>query len=148
MNRHTRLAIVLAPFLLVGGYVASDQYMEYKANEPKVFQLVTQDECNIQSGKCILESGELLVSISDEDGITKVNTSFPVDSVMLSLVHGGSKETIYGLDMAQNPQYWEKQTDIRLRAAGDDPSEKLRVVVKMKGSIYLSEVNLIVPPVQ
>lgn len=148
MNKHTRLAIVLAPFLLVGGYVASDQYMEYKANEPKIFQLVAQGECEFQRGKCILESGEMLVSISDEDGLTRVNTSFPVDSVTLSLVDGGGAEMIYGLDMAQNPQYWEKRTDIRSSAAGNDSSEKLRVAVKMKGSIYLSEINLTVSSTQ
>mgnify|MGYP000011432261 CR=1 FL=1 len=139
MNRHTKLALFLAPLLLVGGYIASDQYLEYQANQPKIFQLSTQGECDIFAGNCILQSGEMLLSITDEAGVTKVNTSFPVDSVAISLVYNGGKEMIYELKKAGNSQYWERETDIRDAITEVSTAEKLRIVAKIKGNIYLSE---------
>jgi hypothetical protein len=138
MNKDKKLAIFLAPFLIIGGYVASDQYIEHKNNEPKMFQLSPQGECALFTGDCILESGDLQINITDDDGITKINTSFPVDKVAISLVNKENKEIIYGLDKNKDPQYWQRETDIR--AAKDNGSaDKLRVFIKRKGSTYLSE---------
>lgn len=139
MNRDKKLAIILAPFLLVGGYVVSDQYVEWKQNEPKLFALSTIRECEMFSGDCILKSGDMLVNITDENGITKTNTSFPVDTVAISLVYNDGKEIIYGLEKAESPQYWEKKTDIRTAITQSKTATILRVVVTFKGSTYFSE---------
>ncbi len=138
MNRHTKLALFLTPFLLIGGYIASDMYLEHEANEAKMFQLTGQADCELFVKNCILESGDMQASISDENGVTKVNTSFPVDSVAVSLVYKTGKEVIYGLDMEGNSQYWARQTDIH-SAIEKKMADKLRMVVKKKGSIYFAE---------
>ena len=140
MNKDKRLAIILAPFLLVGGYVVSDQYIEYKANnEIKIFEMIEQGECAMFTGKCVLESGDMQVNITDENNITKANTSFPVDSVAISMVYNDGKEVIYGLEMAKNPQYWERGSEIRMALTQFKTASKLRVVVTRKGSTYFSE---------
>lgn len=140
MNRDKRLAIILAPFLLVGGYVVSDQYIESKANEPKIFALSTIDECKMFTGDCILQSGDMKINITDENGFTKSNTSFPVDTVAISLVYNDGKEVIYGLEKADNSaQYWERKTDIRTSITQSGTASILRVVVNRKGSSYFSE---------
>ncbi len=140
MNRDTKLAFFLAPFLLVGGYIASDQYLEYKANQEKnIYQLSIQNGCDIFAGQCILESGEMLISITDESGLTRANTSFPVDSVAISLVYNTGDETIYVFDKSGNEQYWQKETDFRSAIIQDKLAEKLRILVKIKGSMYLAE---------
>ena len=140
MNRDKRLAIILAPFLLVGGYVVSDQYIESKENEPKIFALSTIDECKMFAGDCILQSGDMQINITDENGLTKSNTSFPVDTVAISLVYNDGKEVIYGLEKAANSaQYWERKTDIRTAITQSGTASILRVVVNRKGSSYFSE---------
>lgn len=140
MNTDKRLAIILAPFLLVGGYVVSDQYLESKANQPKVFAFSTINECNMFTGDCILQSGDMQINITDENGITKGNTSFPVDTVAISLVYNDGKEVIYGLEKAaNNSQYWERKTDIRTAIIQSRSASILRVVVNRKGSSYFSE---------
>jgi hypothetical protein len=139
MNRHTKLAIILAPFLLVGGYIASDQYIEYRANQPKMFQLLPQSECDIFGTECILESGDMLINLTDNNGITKANTSYPVDSVAISLVYKNGNETIYVLEQAGNAQYWQRETEIRSAITDFKSAEKLRVLIKIKGHIYLAE---------
>ncbi len=145
MNKDKRLAIILAPFLLVGGYVVSDQYIESKANETKIFALSTTGECAMFTGDCILQSGDMQINITDENGITKSNTSYPVDTVAISLVYDSGKEIIYGLEKSTSPQYWERKTDIRSALTQSKTATKLRVVVKRKGSTYFSEISPTTP---
>lgn len=140
MNKDKRLAIILAPFLLVGGYVLSDLYVESKANKEQFFKLEVSENCDIFKADCILKSGDMKVNFTDRNGITKANTSFPVDSVAISLVYTtGEKEIIYGLEkIDKNPQYWERETDIR-KAFNKQISTHLRTVIKRKGSTYFGE---------
>ena len=139
MNKDKKLAIILAPFLLVGGYVASDIYIESRANVPKLFALAPSGDCVIFASGCILQAGEMQVNITDQNGITKANTSYPVDTVAISLVYNDGKEIIYDLQKTKNPQYWERQTDIRTALTQDKNATTLRLAVKRKGSTYLSE---------
>ncbi len=139
MNKDKKIAIILAPFLLIGGYVISDLYIESKANVSGLFALSVNAECAMFSGDCILQSGDMQVNITDENGITRSNTSFPVDTVAISLVYNDGKEIIYGLEKAANPQYWERKTDIRAALTQFKTATKLRVVIKRKGSTYFSE---------
>lgn len=139
MNKDKKLAIMLAPFLLVGGYILSDLYIEHKDNETKLFELAVSGECEMFSGDCILQSGDMKINITDENGITKSNTSYPVDSVAISVVYASGKEIIYGLDQAANRQYWEKSTEIRKALIQTKTASTLRVVAKRKGSTYFSE---------
>lgn len=139
MNTHTKIAIFIAPFLLIGGYIASDQYLEYKANQPKIFKLQTVGSCDILNQGCLQQSGDMQLKITDENGVTKVNTSFPVDSVAISLVYPNGDETIYGLEAPKNPQFWERTTDIRSALSDSNSTQTLRLMVKMKGHTYLNE---------
>ncbi len=139
MNKDIRLAIILAPFLLIGGYVISDQYLESKSAAPGIFTFAVQGECAPFSSDCILQSGDMQINITDEQGLTKANTSYPVDTVTISLVNKNGKEIIYGLERAGNEQYWERKTDIRSAFTSTKTAEKLRIVVQRKDSTYLAE---------
>ncbi len=139
MNRDKKLAIILAPFLLVGGYVISDLYVESRENETRLYPLQPSGDCRMFSADCILESGDMQVNITDRDGVTQGNTSFPVDSVAISLVYNDGQEVIYGLEQAANPQYWSRQTEIRKALTVDKTAAQLRLVVTRKGSTYFSE---------
>lgn len=86
------------------------------------------------------------VNITDESGVTRANTSYPVDSVAISLVYNDGKEVIYGLEQAANPQYWERKTEIRDAFTNFKTAEKLRAVVTRKGSTYFSEFSPLVTP--
>lgn len=139
MNRHTKLAIIVSPLLLVGGYIASDQYLEYNANRPKIYQLQTSGTCDILNTGCLQQTGDMQAMITDVAGTTKVNTSYPVDSVAISVVQPNGDETIYGLEQSGSPQYWQRPTAIRESLTTDQSNLKLRIMVKMKGHHYLNE---------
>ena len=139
LSRDKKIAIILAPFLLVLGYVLSDMYVESKANEPRFYEFTLDDNCALFTTGCILESGDMKINLTDGAGFTRANTSYPVDTVAISLLYDSGKEVIYELEQAANPQYWERATDIRKAMLKDKTAKILRVAVKRKGSTYLSQ---------
>lgn len=141
MNKQSKLALFIAPFLVVGGYVASDQYVAHQTNKGQLFNLTLQDECQPFSGDCILKSGDMLINLTDKKGITQINTSFPADKVVLSLVSTDDKEIIYELSKAESAQYWQRDTNIRTAHLTQQSLKSLRIMVKIKGDLYLSELS-------
>ncbi len=139
MNRDQKIALFLAPFLLIGGYVATDTYLGSREQPAELFPLETGGDCRLFDGDCILQSGDMQVNISDVNGLTTVNSSFPADNVSLSLVYQDGREIIYGLDRLANPQYWQKQTGIKQAIVDSKSADKLRIVVQVEGSHYFAE---------
>lgn len=140
MSRDKKLAIILAPFLLVAGWVLSDIYVETKANDPRFYEFTLDTNCALFASGCILESGDMKIKITDDAGLTRANTSYPVDTVAISLLYDSGKEIIYELkQQAANPQYWERATDIRKAMVEDKSAKILRIAVKNKGNTYLSQ---------
>ncbi|MDO6761946.1 hypothetical protein [Agarivorans sp. 1_MG-2023] len=139
MNRHTKLALLVMPFLAVGGYIASDIYLEHDADKDRIYQLSTFGHCDIINQKCILESGEFQLNISDEMGTTIVNSTFPLDSATLFLVDSSNEATAYPLGMSDSPYYWQSETQLRSFIPNQGDSYKLRVIANIKGGKYISE---------
>ncbi len=139
MNRDQKIALFLAPFLLIGGYAATDQYLGSRDQPAELFELEAAGDCRLFDGDCILQSGDMQVNVTDTGGVTRVNSSYPADSVSLSLVYRDGRETIYGLDRLANAQYWQRQTDIREAMLAAKSADRLRIVVQVKGSHFLGE---------
>ncbi|WP_448212493.1 hypothetical protein [Colwellia sp. MEBiC06753] len=139
MTRHTKLAILIAPFLILGGYIASDYYMEYQAQQEKVIQLIPDGHCDIINEHCILQSGEFKINVYDKDGNTGVNGTFPIDSAVLFIVDSAKQFHTYDMTMADSPYYWTASTDLNQRLAEKGQKQKLRVIVSIKGGKYISE---------
>ncbi len=137
MNKHTKMALFVAPFLLVGGYIASDYYVEYKAQQKRVFQLIPQGHCDVINQKCVLKSGDFKVNVFDEQGDTHINSTFPIDSAVFFIVNEQTQG--YPLVMKDNPYYWHQKTPLRAAVAEKGQKQKLRVIVKIKGGQYISE---------
>lgn len=144
MNRDQKIALFLAPFLLIGGYAATDQYLGSQQEPSELFQLETSGDCRPFDGDCILQSGDVQVNVTDRGGLTTVNSSFPADSVSLSLVYRDGREVIYGLERQNNPQYWQKETAIRKAIGTSKEADRLRIVVQIEGSHFLGEFSPVV----
>jgi len=139
MNKHTKLAFIVAPFLAVFGFIGADYYEEAKANDSKIIQLAPEGHCDIINQSCVLKSGEFKVSISDKAGITEVNSTYPLDSATLFLVDKNDQMTSYPLGMLKNPYYWRSETQLRSLISNKGDSYKLRLIAKIKGGQYISE---------
>lgn len=139
MNRHTKIAIFIAPLLLLGGYIASDYYLEYKANQNRVFQLVPEGHCDIINEKCVLKTGDFKINVFDRKGTTSVNSTFPIDRAAFFIVDADQKVESYQLAMGDTPYYWSRKTTLRERIPNKGDKQKLRVIVEIKGGNYISE---------
>lgn len=139
MHKHLKTAFIIAPILAVFGYVGADYYHEYEADKMKLVELVPEGQCDVINQSCVLSSGEFKVSVSDEAGVTEVNSTFPLDSATLFLVDEQDKVTAYPLGMQKTPYYWRSQTNLRRVTSGKGDSHKLRLIAKIKGGQYISE---------
>ena len=139
MNKHTKLAFMVAPILAVVGFIAADFYEESEAAENKLVQLVPEGHCDIANKSCVLISGEFKINVSDDAGITEVNSTFPLDSATLFLVDKSDKMTPYPLGMKKSPYYWRSNTPLGELIANQGDSYKLRLIAKIKGGQYIGE---------
>lgn len=139
MNRHTKLALMIAPFLILGGYIASDFYLEHQADKEKFITLLPTGDCDVLNKNCILKSGEFEVNVYDENGITTVNSTFPLDRATFFTVDENNEPTPYPLGMKDSPYYWKNYTNLRSLASNKGDKYKLRLVASIKGGQYIAE---------
>jgi len=140
MNKHTKVAVLVAPLLAVLGYITSDYYIESEANESKLITLQAEPSCAVLAGECILISGDFKVNVFDKAGTTVINSTFPLDKAVLFLVDEENIATPYPLAQVQSNYYWQAQTPLReLANTGASTSYKLRLIASIKGGDYISE---------
>lgn len=139
MNKHLKVAFMVAPILTLLGFVGADYYEESEASKVKVTELVPEGPCDIINNSCVLKSGEFKVNISDEAGVTEVNSTFPLDTATLFLVDKDDNMTAYPLGMQKSPYYWRSKTQLDSFVPNKGDSYKLRLIAKIKGGQYISE---------
>ena len=139
MNKHTKLAFMVAPILAVVGFIAADYYEENEAAADKIIQLAPEGHCDIANKSCVLISGDFKINVSDDAGVTEVNSTFPLDSATLFLVDKSDKMTPYPLGMKKSPYYWRSNTPLGGLLANKGDSYKLRLIAKIKGGQYIGE---------
>jgi hypothetical protein len=139
MNKHSKLALLVAPFLILGGYIASDFYLEHQADKQRVFNMVPFGHCDVINQKCILKSGDFEVNIYDEEGTTTINSTFPLDSATFFMVDNTGGASVFQLGMNDSPYYWRSKTPLRSYISEKGQKYKLRVIANIKGGQYIAE---------
>jgi hypothetical protein len=144
MNKHVKMAFMVAPFLAIFGFVGADYYEEALANEEKLIELTLDGHCDVLSQinvnqNCVLKSKDFKINISDEAGITSVNANFPLDSATFFLVDKNNQMSAFPLGMKKSPYYWRSETPLRTLIANKGDSYKLRLIAKIKGGQYIAE---------
>ncbi|MBM7073925.1 hypothetical protein JQC92_18115 [Shewanella sp. 202IG2-18] len=139
MNKHTKLAIFVAPILTIAGYIISDSYLESQAKEKRVFTLNPENQCDVLAKHCVLVSGEFKVNVYDEEGTTFINSTFPLDKATLFLVDRHEQATMYPLAMEKSAYYWGIDTPLRKNLSTENAKQKIRLIAQIKGGQYISE---------
>ena len=138
MNKHTKVAVLVAPLLAVLGYIASDYFIENDADKIKLVTLIPESSCEVLVDGCVLISGDFKINVFDKAGSTVVNSTFPLDEAVLFLVNEDNIATAYPLTQVQSNYYWQAQTPLR-ELANTSASYKLRLIASIKGGDYISE---------
>lgn len=139
MNKHLKIAFIVAPILVIVGFIATDYYEENEASEVKIILLAPYGHCDITNKNCVLISGDFKVNVYDEAGETEINSTFPLDSATLFLVDKSDQMTPYPLSMKKNPYYWHSKTPLSDLLANQGDSYKLRLIATIKGGQYIGE---------
>jgi len=139
MNKHTKLALFVAPILIILGYVGSDFYLENQADKSRIYIMDAEGVCDVIAQHCVLVSGEFKINILDQDGITTINSTFPLDSAVLFLVDNENNAKAYPLGMNESPYYWKSPTPLGKNINAVGTSQKLRLIVNIKGGKYIGE---------
>ena len=139
VNKHTKIAILIAPILAVLAFAATDMFSEYQAAKKRVFAMQVQDLCDIKAAKCILSSGEFLLSFSNNKGNTVVNSNYPLDTATLFIVNNSGQPRPVPLRMNKSPYYWQAKTDLDQLLRSSGANQKLRVIANVKGGSYIGE---------
>lgn len=140
MNKHTKLALIVAPFLAVIGWIGSDIWVESQALKTSFFTLEPEaGYCDVMAKKCILVAGDVKLSVYEEAGKTTLNSTFPLDTATLFLVDQEESVTAYRMGMIDSPYYWYQSTDFAEQNARAGSTQKLRVIATIKGAKYIGE---------
>jgi len=133
-----KLAIVIAPFLLVGGYIAADYYTEITAEKNNLFKLIPQGTCDIIADRCTLEHGKLSLKISDQGGLTQFESNHALETAAMSIVDDKNQELQYPMKTDREGLIWEARTQLAARSASS-PEQKIRIIVTVNKAYYFSE---------
>jgi hypothetical protein len=140
LNRHTKIAIFVAPILVILGFAASDLWLENKASEARIFQMTPDSGvCDIMASKCVLVSGEFKISVYQENGLTTINSTFPLDTATLFLVDENDIPSVFQMGMKDSPYYWYQSTPLESLAKSPGSRQKVRLIATVKGGQYISE---------
>ncbi|MGV6817995.1 MAG: hypothetical protein ACWA44_12100 [Thiotrichales bacterium] len=109
MNVHQKLAIGLAPFLLIGGWVVADYWDNAKKRQEQVHVLALDEPCLVSSNQCTLSFPGLTIRLQSEDRndkrIFRVLSSSELDTVLLA---AGAAEDPLPVKLApvENKRQW------------------------------------------
>ena len=142
-NRHTTIAIVIAPFLALGGYILADIYStdEIESADKK---LVVTDECRPVDNQCeILGIGmEMHLNFNaapvDQRLLSiELNSKTSLDDVAMSLIIAGIEVAPMKMKNTGDKKRWI--LDIMPIGMITKNNLKIRLAVSYKASLHLAE---------
>lgn len=139
MNRHTKLAIMVAPFLAIGGYIASDFYVKHEQESTEQFLKVDQQgPCDLVNTQCEFEADRLSLTLSHENGVTTLESTFPLSRAVVSWVNSNGEETRRQLQPDEKQRVWTSESDFA-EALRAQPDLTVRLAAIITNLNYLHE---------
>jgi len=140
LNRHVKTALFVAPIMIILGWAASDIWMESQAMKSRIFELeVENGVCDVMSKECVLTSKDFKINVYEENGLTTINSTFPLDTATLFIVDQQDNATTYRMGMKDSAYYWYQKTDLASLLQQPGSTHKLRLIVTIKGGQYFVE---------
>lgn len=140
MSKHKIIAILMAPFLAIGGFIVAGYFTE---NTTPMRTLILERDCRLSENDCELKTLGLTINISTSDMIEagrsinmQVNSSARLNDVLVSLANKKQQSQPYRLNEKENNQ-WRGSVVI----AEDTKLSKLRLrlVIDWKKNIYFAD---------
>ncbi|MDH5518536.1 MAG: hypothetical protein OEY36_12080 [Gammaproteobacteria bacterium] len=141
MNRHKKLAILMAPFLAVAGYIIAGYMVD--APEPPMRALVMEKDCRITAADCLLQTLGLSLNLSADQKLEagqsvtiKMTSSEKLDDALISFAGKKQQSRPHRL-YEKEENIW--QESVFIESDVDTKQLYLRLVVGWQGSIYFAD---------
>ncbi|MEE9302392.1 MAG: hypothetical protein V3U84_01270 [Thiotrichaceae bacterium] len=137
MNKHQRLALIVAPFLLIGGYIAADYYdvaQQKVAMAEKAGRLTLVDGCNLQTNSCTLQKGGLELQLKAVgSGKLLLTSNEALEGATLAIGDDEPK----GMLKSNDNKHWEIQLPENAIKA-----TTMKLVTSINQVFYFAEISL------
>jgi len=81
LNPQLKIAIFIAPFLLIGGYIAMDYYAKEDPPDNALYQLQAVNErCDFSNNSCLFSNDDLSLSVTLEEQLDSGGSTIRVTS--------------------------------------------------------------------
>jgi hypothetical protein len=93
MSPHIKAATIIAPFLLIGGYIAADYFQTSKqeklltseAKNTAAYELELSSKCKIPEAPCVFRKDGLLISLKSDNRNYYIESSLELEGVTIGL---------------------------------------------------------------
>lgn len=147
-DKHKLIALIMAPFLAIGGYGLADLYMS-KKDDTKFYQLVPKGDCRPMVDQCTIEGRGVTVNVRFNDTpqsgqplsvtITSMNR---IHGLGLSVLSQGAESPAVGAAHDEARKVW---TTYPILPEIDTKDFVMRLAVSEKSWTHLGEIPVTLP---
>ncbi len=146
MSKHKTVAIFMAPFLVLGGWILADIYSNNSNNDlTKDKKLIVTNNCKPLENKCEILGIGLKLNLSFKAPpsyqrllpITLVSEQNSLDDVSMSLLIGGKEMPPMKMKQIGDKKNW--QADLMPFATVNKDNLKIRLAVSYKAALHFAE---------
>jgi hypothetical protein len=149
MTPHMKTATIVAPFLLIGGYIAADYFQSEKEKESLTTQaknivameLKQISECDLTSDTCEFEQGDLTMVMSSDNNSYHLDANQALKGVTLGLAQSDRETRSMQMYQIDAPTHWAIPIR-RLTNLKKDKPLQMRLAVESKGKRYYVEFSI------
>lgn len=146
-NKHTVIAVLVAPVLTIMAWFAADQLVGEKPHAAKAgqsYELVEKPGCRWASGGCELQNGDFELTLTPEwVGIDRLRLNlesvFPLEGVKLAMASG---EMEHAPPRDMQPIGTDGRAWFIELASPDPEADRLRLVAAASQSLYYGDAAL------
>ena len=149
MTPHTKIATIVAPFLLIGGYIAADYYQtakeeSYMAEQAKTVsadQLQLQSPCRMPVETCVLQKDDLVLTMKADSNYYYLDSSIGLDGVTIGLAQSDRVTRGIMMQRLANANHWKSAIRSLSNLQKDKPLV-MRVAVASGDKRYYAEFEI------
>lgn len=140
MSKHKILAILMAPFLAIGGYIAAGYFSE---TTPPVRTLIIEDDCDLANNHCVLKTAGLQLELSADQALhtehsvtITMKSSEKLNDVLVSLAAKKQQSSPFRLQKQDNNNW---TGEVLIDEKTDRNKLMLRLVIDWQGQLYFAD---------
>ena len=146
MSPHVKAATIIAPFLLIGGYIAADYFQTSKeeklqtsqAQNTPAYELELTSKCRIPEAVCVLRKEGLIITLKSDNRNFYIESNMGLEGATLGLAQPDRVTRGVTMQSLSNNKHW--QTAIRtLSNLNEELPLMMRVAMVSNGTRYYAE---------